>query len=64
MRELVPTAAVWRGNGMASDIGVASRGIEAAIDALTFEDLQGRVARGQIRSRRPARGWHHRVASR
>ena len=42
MRELVPTAAVWRGNGTPSDIGLANRGTEAAIDALTFEDLQGR----------------------
>jgi CubicO group peptidase (beta-lactamase class C family) len=42
MRELVPTAAVWRGSGTPSDIGVASRESEARIDALTFDDLQGR----------------------
>jgi CubicO group peptidase (beta-lactamase class C family) len=42
MRELVPTAAVWRGNGTPSDIGLANRAREAAIDALMFEDLQGR----------------------
>src|ERR1700687_148688 len=42
MRELLPTAAVWRGSGGASDIGVATRGSEASIDALTFDDLHGR----------------------
>jgi CubicO group peptidase (beta-lactamase class C family) len=42
MRELVPTAQVWRGAGTASPLGVAAPGSEAAIDALTFEDLQGR----------------------
>ncbi len=42
MREMVPTAAVWRGNGAPSDLGVAPHGLEAAIDALAFEDLQGR----------------------
>src|ERR1700681_2762138 len=41
MRELVPTAAVWRGNATPSDIGLAIHGREAAIDALTFDDLQG-----------------------
>ncbi|HEY2635072.1 MAG TPA: serine hydrolase, partial [Steroidobacteraceae bacterium] len=41
MRELVPTAAVWRGSGTPSDIGVASRESEARIDALTFDDLHG-----------------------
>src|SRR5271169_2408013 len=41
MRELVPTAAVWRGGGAASDLGAAARGGEALIDALTFDDLQG-----------------------
>src|ERR1700692_2519209 len=41
MRELVPTAAVWRGNGGASEFGVATRESEARIDALTFDDLQG-----------------------
>ena len=42
MRELVPTAAVWRGAGPASDIGIATRGSEAGIDALAFDDLHGR----------------------
>jgi CubicO group peptidase (beta-lactamase class C family) len=42
MRELAPTAAVWRGAGLPSDLGVAPRGLEASIDALTFMDLQGR----------------------
>jgi CubicO group peptidase (beta-lactamase class C family) len=42
LRELVPTTAVWRGNGTPSDIGAASRDSEALIDALTFDDLQGR----------------------
>src|SRR5882672_7582499 len=42
MRELVPTTAVWRGNGTPSDLGAISPGSEASIDALTFDDLQGR----------------------
>jgi CubicO group peptidase (beta-lactamase class C family) len=42
MRELVPTAAVWRGGAAASDLGVVPHDLEAAIDALAFEDLQGR----------------------
>jgi CubicO group peptidase (beta-lactamase class C family) len=42
MRELVPTAAVWRGTGIPSDLGVATRDAEAAIDALAFDDLHGR----------------------
>src|ERR1700730_12166086 len=42
MRELVPTAGVWRGIGAASDLGAATAEGEARIDALTFEDLQGR----------------------
>jgi CubicO group peptidase (beta-lactamase class C family) len=40
MRELVPTAAVWRGAGPAGELR-ATGGREAAIDALTFDDLQG-----------------------
>ena len=39
MRELVPTAAVWRGCAAASDLGVAPHDLEAAP---AFEDLQGR----------------------
>jgi CubicO group peptidase (beta-lactamase class C family) len=42
MRELVPTAAVWRGAGTPSDLGAASPGSAALIDALTFDDLHGR----------------------
>jgi CubicO group peptidase (beta-lactamase class C family) len=42
MRELAPTAAVWRGGAAPSDLGQAPHGLEAAIDALVFEDLQGR----------------------
>jgi CubicO group peptidase (beta-lactamase class C family) len=42
MRELVPTVAVWRGLGPASDLGAVRRDVEANIDALSFEDLQGR----------------------
>jgi len=42
MRELAPTANVWRGGAAASDLGQAPHGLEAAIDALAFEDLQGR----------------------
>jgi CubicO group peptidase (beta-lactamase class C family) len=41
-RELVPTVSVWRGKGAASDLGVLSRDSSAAIDALTFADLDGR----------------------
>jgi hypothetical protein len=42
MRELVPTVAVWRGIGPASDLGVASGDQESSIDALAFDDLHGR----------------------
>jgi CubicO group peptidase (beta-lactamase class C family) len=42
MRELVPTTAVWRGTGGASGLGSAARESEARIDALTFDDLNGR----------------------
>jgi CubicO group peptidase (beta-lactamase class C family) len=41
MRELAPTATVWRGTASPSDLGVAPHGLEAGIDALSFEDLQG-----------------------
>jgi CubicO group peptidase (beta-lactamase class C family) len=43
MRELVPTAAIWRGNGAASELGTAAAGSAAAIDSLAFEDMQGRT---------------------
>jgi CubicO group peptidase (beta-lactamase class C family) len=42
MRELVPSAAVWRGSGAPSELGAISPGGEALIDALTFDDLHGR----------------------
>ncbi len=45
MRELVPTAAVWRGTGTPSNMGVATRDSEARIDALAFDDLHGRRRR-------------------
>jgi CubicO group peptidase (beta-lactamase class C family) len=41
MRELAPTAQVWRGAGAPSDLGVAPQGLEASIDALTFSDMRG-----------------------
>jgi CubicO group peptidase (beta-lactamase class C family) len=42
MRELVPTAVVWRGAGAVSDLGAATSGGEASIDAITIDDLHGR----------------------
>ena len=42
MRELVPTAGVWRGAGPASVLGPVTPGAEASIDALAFDDLGGR----------------------
>jgi CubicO group peptidase (beta-lactamase class C family) len=42
MRELVPTATVWRGDGPASRLEDASGAGAALIDALAFEDMQGR----------------------
>jgi CubicO group peptidase (beta-lactamase class C family) len=42
MRELLPTAAVWRGGAPASELGQASGDSEAAIDSLAFTDLRGR----------------------
>jgi CubicO group peptidase (beta-lactamase class C family) len=42
MRELAPTANVWRGKTAPSDLGPAPHGLEAAIEALAFEDLRGR----------------------
>src|ERR1700686_4427305 len=42
MRELVPTAAVWRGTGAASELGTAPAGSAAAIASLTFADMHGR----------------------
>lgn len=45
MRELVPTANVWRGSGAASDLGEVESATAAAIDALTFNDLLGQQRR-------------------
>jgi CubicO group peptidase (beta-lactamase class C family) len=42
MRELAPTAQIWRAGAVASDLGVVPHGLEASIDALAFTDLQGR----------------------
>ena len=42
MRELVPTAAVWRGSGPASELGAALPGGSSPIDSLTFADMHGR----------------------
>jgi CubicO group peptidase (beta-lactamase class C family) len=42
MRELMPTAVVWRGTGAPSELGAVSRAAEASIDALSFEDIHGR----------------------
>jgi CubicO group peptidase (beta-lactamase class C family) len=43
MRELVPTTNVWRGAGAASDLGAVSSSSAAAIDALTFTDMNGQT---------------------
>lgn len=42
MRELAPTAAVWRANAVPSDLGVVPLDLTPSIDALAFADLQGR----------------------
>jgi CubicO group peptidase (beta-lactamase class C family) len=42
MRELAPTAGVWRGAGPVSDLGAVNAGTEAAIESLNFADMQGR----------------------
>jgi CubicO group peptidase (beta-lactamase class C family) len=42
MRELAPTAAIWRADGVPSDLGVVPHGLESSIDALAFADLHGR----------------------
>jgi hypothetical protein len=42
MRELAPTASIWRGSGAPSDLGVAPLDLTPSIDALAFTDLQGR----------------------
>jgi CubicO group peptidase (beta-lactamase class C family) len=45
MRELVPTVNVWRGDTPASSLGEPRSGDEAAIDALAFDDMNGRARR-------------------
>jgi CubicO group peptidase (beta-lactamase class C family) len=42
MRELLPTAAVWRGGGTPDELGMVDPGAAASIDALRFQDLHGR----------------------
>jgi CubicO group peptidase (beta-lactamase class C family) len=42
LRELLPTVAVWRGTSAPSDLGTAAAATGATIDALTFDDLDGR----------------------
>jgi CubicO group peptidase (beta-lactamase class C family) len=42
MRELMPTAAVWRGEGTPSELGTVPGAAEASIDALSFDDMHGR----------------------
>ncbi|HEY2677882.1 MAG TPA: serine hydrolase [Steroidobacteraceae bacterium] len=42
MRELAPTAAVWRGSGAPSELGPPDGGSESSIDALEFVDMHGR----------------------
>lgn len=42
MRELAPTAVVWRGERPPSELESGIDGSEAAIDALSFEDMHGR----------------------
>jgi CubicO group peptidase (beta-lactamase class C family) len=41
MRELVPTTAVWRGHASARSLGTPDASAMAALDALSFEDLNG-----------------------
>jgi CubicO group peptidase (beta-lactamase class C family) len=43
MRELCPTANIWRGEGGATDIGPIDPATAAAIDAVQFEDAAGRT---------------------
>jgi CubicO group peptidase (beta-lactamase class C family) len=42
LRELVPTANVWRGTGPARNLGTAAASQEAEIDQLSFDSLDGR----------------------
>ncbi len=43
MRELSPTVNVWRGNAMLSALGAPGPSDESDIDALVFNDMQGRA---------------------
>ncbi len=45
MRELLPTANVWRGVGAAQPLGAPTSADAEAIDAMTFDDLDGRRRR-------------------
>ncbi len=42
VRELMPTAAVWRGADAPSELGTPPQDLRDAIDALEFDDLDGR----------------------
>jgi CubicO group peptidase (beta-lactamase class C family) len=42
VRELLPTVSVWRGSGAPSDLGGLTDAAMAPIDALTFDDRNGR----------------------
>jgi len=41
MRELMPTATVWRGNGPVQSLGSVDSGVSSSIDSLLFDDLDG-----------------------
>jgi CubicO group peptidase (beta-lactamase class C family) len=41
MRELAPTAGIWRGADEPSDLGLVTRDSEAAVEDLSFVDLHG-----------------------
>ena len=43
IRELVPTVNVWRGSGAASGLSAINSNTAAAIDALTFTDMNGQM---------------------
>jgi CubicO group peptidase (beta-lactamase class C family) len=43
MRELAPTANVWRGTAAVKELGAPRRETESAIDALTFLDMLGQT---------------------
>ena len=41
MRELAPTACIWRGTDEPSDLGLVTRDSESAVEALSFLDING-----------------------